>query len=728
MFKFKSLRSRLLFWFLILSLIPLLTLAILGITEFQDTLLDQEIENDKVIALEMGKTLSIMMDEGLGHAHFLTQNYYIMNPDSDVAEKSAVLKDFVSNHTVYATASLVDSQGIQIADSHDNGIGEDKSSTEWFQAVNSTKKSYLSDLRESIDLGVYIMNFAAPVFDEDDNFVGVISIRMDIQKTSEELMRGIQLAETGYVYVYDVSQNKIAIHPDFNIVGKTLEELDLEFLKEVFQEGEEGTHRYTFQGVDKIVTFHKIEPWGFFSGDNLKNWQVVATFPYDEIVAPARGMAKLIFIIVVITAIIVVFVSRAVAYSLARPLEKITAVAQKVAEGDLAQEVEEIKTQDEIGRLSAAFRSMLEYIRELVTNIINTSSTLAASSEELSSSIEEVSKATEEIAKTISQIAQGSTEQSVEIEKVNRGAEEIVQKVDAVNQSTAKNLELLQEMQKALSLNYESLSSTHKVMADTAQESEENRQVAQKGEELLSTLEDNIRSISQATKEVAQSIATLDERSQEVGKIVDLISGIAEQTNLLALNAAIEAARAGDAGRGFAVVAEEVRKLAGEAGEAAKNIATLVREIQNDTKEVVEKMKGAEERVEEGVAQGEETSKNFFQIRTSAESIIESVSRLSSTLEEAEESLHRAIESAQEVSALSEDNSQLIDQVNQSIRSITEEISSIASVSEENAASSQEVSASTEEQSASLEEISSATESLAKLAQELQKLVEKFRV
>ncbi len=89
----------------------------------------------------------------------------------------------------------------------------------------------------------------------------------------------------------------------------------------------------------------------------------------------------------------------------------------------MAQEVEEIKTQDEIGRLSAAFRGMLEYIRELVTNIINTSST-AASSEELSSSIEEVSKATEEIAKTISQIAQGSTEQSVEIEKVNRGAEE----------------------------------------------------------------------------------------------------------------------------------------------------------------------------------------------------------------------------------------------------------------------------------------------------------------
>ena len=727
MLKFKSLRSKLLFWFLILSLIPVLVLAISGITQFQRTLLDGEIESDKVIALEMGKTLSIMMNEGLGHAQYLAQNYYIMNPNADVTKKSAALADFISNHSTYTTASLTDSQGVQIADSHNNGIGEDKSSTEWFKAVKKKKKPYLSDLRESIDLGVYILNFAAPVFDEGGNFIGAISIRLDIQKSSEQLMQGVKLAQTGYVYVYDTSQNKIVIHPDFNIVGKTLEELDLEFLKAVFQE-QEGTHRYTFQGVDKIVTFHKIEPWGFFSGDNLKNWQVVATFPYTEVVAPAKAMVNLILIIVVITAIIVVFVSLAITSSFARPLEKITAVVQKVAKGDLNQEVEEIKTQDEVGRLSSAFRSMLEHIRELVTNIINTSSTLAASSEELSSSIEEVSKATEEIAKTISQIAQGSTEQSVEIEKVNREAEDIVQKVETIHQSTAKNLELLQEMQKALSLNREALSSTQKVMTDAIQESEENRKIAQKGEQLLSTLEDNIRSISQATQEVAQSIATLDGRSQEVGKIVDLISGIAEQTNLLALNAAIEAARAGDAGRGFAVVAEEVRKLAGEAGEAAKNIAALVKEIQNDTREAVEKMKGAEEKVEEGVAQGEETSKNFLQIRTSAEKIIESVSRLSSTLEEAEKSLSSSIESAQEVSALSEDNFQLVEKVTQNIKSITEDISSIASVSEENAASSQEVSASTEEQSASLEEISSATESLAKLAQDLQRLVEKFKV
>ncbi len=96
----------------------------------------------------------------------------------------------------------------------------------------------------------------------------------------------------------------------------------------------------------------------------------------------------------------------------------------------------------------------------------------------------------------------------------------------------------------------------------------------------------NLRQMADRTQETAAKVEHLNERTSQIGGIVNLIKEIADQTNLLALNAAIEAARAGEQGRGFAVVADEVRKLAERTTAATGEISSLVGAIQHETLEV----------------------------------------------------------------------------------------------------------------------------------------------
>jgi methyl-accepting chemotaxis protein len=112
-------------------------------------------------------------------------------------------------------------------------------------------------------------------------------------------------------------------------------------------------------------------------------------------------------------------------------------------------------------------------------------------------------------------------------------------------------------------------------------------------------------------------MASLASRSEEIGKVVNVIQEISEQTNLLALNAAIEAARAGEHGRGFAVVAGEVRRLAERTKGATEEIAVTIRRIQDETRATLQVMEESRAAVETGMG---ETAR----ARTSLEAIIES--------------------------------------------------------------------------------------------------------
>ncbi len=147
--------------------------------------------------------------------------------------------------------------------------------------------------------------------------------------------------------------------------------------------------------------------------------------------------------------------------------------------------------------------------------------------------------------------------------------------------------------------------SAHEVKSNaehTASASHDANQRAIHGQQITEEAIQAIQALSGSVTNAAEVINQLDEQSQRVGAVLDVIRGISEQTNLLALNAAIEAARAGEMGRGFAVVADEVRTLASRTHDSTEEIQQMIEALQHGARNAVGAMEQSIGSADQGVA------------------------------------------------------------------------------------------------------------------------------
>ncbi|CAG0985402.1 MAG: methyl-accepting chemotaxis protein [Candidatus Methanoperedens sp.] len=392
----------------------------------------------------------------------------------------------------------------------------------------------------------------------------------------------------------------------------------------------------------EFTTFvHEIEP---LTAEFLTDAEADETAALAGI-ASTNSTARTTIIIISIVAIVTglgigIYISRAIT----KPMDAMLAATNKVAAGDLTVQLVN-DSRDEVGQLSNAIQTMADSLKGVLGKVQQSAMNVSSTAQELSASSEQMKASTDQISSTTQDISTGVSSQATKMAEITRAMKEMSETVQQVATNSQK-------------------------AADSATNANKTAQEVQVNVTKSSTL-----------------IKDLDNKSQQIGKIIGVITNIADQTNLLALNAAIEAARAGEHGRGFAVVADEVRKLAEESRGAASQITDLIKGIQQGTKQAVDSME------KESV--------------TGINLIVESARNVATMV--------------QEIAAAAEEQSA-------SVEEITSSVEDVAAISEQSAAGTQETSAAAEEQTATMDQLVGAAQNMAKLATDLQLEVAKFNI
>jgi methyl-accepting chemotaxis protein len=341
----------------------------------------------------------------------------------------------------------------------------------------------------------------------DGKVVGVVGADLSLEQIQKQVS---EIAPFGTGYAVLVSNNGMFVaHPSAERRAKQLDTSPAEALMKTALSSDSALSAHVHSEVLGTEAIQVVVP--IRVGATRTPWALAVFAPLDKVLAPAHALREFtialgVFALLALGVAVLVVIRR-----ITRPLETISTVATRIANGDLTGKLD-YRSGDEIGILADAFRSMRDRLAQVISEVRDGAAALSSAASQVSTTSQSLASRTSEQAATF---------------------EEMTSSLEAMSTSIIKNADSSRRVETI----------AHKGAADAEQSS---RAVAE-------TVD--------AMKQIASSISVIEE--------------IAYQTNLLALNASIEAARAGTHGKGFAVVASEVRKLAEGSRSAAKQIVTV---------------------------------------------------------------------------------------------------------------------------------------------------------
>lgn len=617
--KIKSIRMRTLL--LILPLV-LFTLAIMSFTSYQYSrdLINKEIQ-DKM-DFNMGQTVESINRLLVEHSRIpviLARSVESTGSSLTEAQYMGVLKKIITANEATLGAGIwyepnaytpeqkyfgpyVYKDGSNMVETLDYETPEyDYPNQSWYTMAKGVKEPVVwSDPYYDATTDITMITAAAPYYDNSGKFLGVTTGDVDLANL-QKLVNNIKVGNSGRAFLIGKDGTYIAYN---DADAKTARQMKVKISEDenaslialgtqMSTEGK-GKGKYEENGDVMHTYFTSLEQTG---------WILALAIPEKELYGALNNlMMRSMIIIAIATVIIILGISYYSSY-IRNSVQNVNHFSRIIAQGDLTQTIT-ARSEDEIGQMIVNLNEMVGSMRHVITDVVSNITNLVQTSGTLAESADQTQRANEQVADTMQTLAhQKSEEQRIFVgtyettHQISEGMKEIAGTVRHVVTSSEKTSE-------------ESIAGNKVVSDAITQMKEINTQVIN----------------------ASNVVNLLGEKSKEIDQIVALITSVSEQTNLLALNAAIEAARAGEHGRGFAVVAEEVRKLAEQSGHAAENIGQLIKLIQLEISNAVKSMTQGTRSAEEGIILIEKAGISFNTISDSVADVTKQVSAVADTI------------------------------------------------------------------------------------------------
>ncbi len=328
--------------------------------------------------------------------------------------------------------------------------------------------------------------------------------------------------------------------------------------------------------------------------------------------------------------------------------EEISSLVAKVSTGDFSYRIELSDKQGFMRTLAEGMNKFTDVINNSLTDILGFLSGLSEGNlstrmkGEYAGMLEEIKQnanySVEKLEGTIANIIEGTKQIREASGEISAGSNDLSERTETQASSLEETAASIEEITAAVKSNSENAQRATKMSSDASGH-------ASTGERVI--------------EEAVQAMGRIQESSQKIGEITNLIDEIAFQTNLLALNASVEAARAGDFGKGFAVVAQEVRALAEHSAQASKQIKALI--------------ESSSESVQEGSDLVVQAKHSLASIVTSIKEVSEIIHSINLASSEQSVSLDQINQTVTQLDAMTQKNAALV----------TENVATTASMDEQ---------------------------------------------